>query len=406
MQNKIKHILFSFIFHLIFLTVKISSIIAFITGIKYWFPKKKNAVLYLENFPVENAGYQYRAGKWAEILNNNNISAKVLTIEESKEKFDTLIQNTQRLLIKSMLIRWIQVLMSIRYQTIIVRRELLLYNEYGNLFMEKMLFNMHQKKNVILDFDDDIAASKKQPKKITSWYGKLMLENGNKFNETLKIYQRFIVGSEYLKTLVIKRSENTKPENIVVIPTCVDYNKYTPKKYFFKDNIIHFGWIGGNHNLPLLENIIPSLNKISSHYDIELIIIAGKNPNFRTRFPITFLEWSMETEIENLLKIDIGLMPTLNDMRSKGKCGFKLIQYMGLGIPSIASNVGANKEIITHNKNGWLVNNTTWEQIIENILLEKENWNKLGENARKRICNNYTFKANTNKYIKAIRQNA
>ncbi|MCB1023434.1 MAG: hypothetical protein KDB79_03535, partial [Acidobacteria bacterium] len=85
-----------------------------------------------------------------------------------------------------------QVWSSRDYNTVIVRRELLQYNDYGNLFLERLLLKIHP--NVILDFDDDISAAKKEPRKITSLFGRLMLENGSKFTDSLKLYKKFIVG--------------------------------------------------------------------------------------------------------------------------------------------------------------------------------------------------------------------
>jgi glycosyltransferase involved in cell wall biosynthesis len=212
------------------------------------------------------------------------------------------------------------------------------------------------------------------------------------------------VGSNYLKNLVLERSPKTKPENICVIPTCVDYDKYTPKLNFFQDGIVRFGWIGGDYNLNLLSAILPTLNELASKIAVELIIIAGRNPEFTAEFPIRFYSWSLTHEVELLRKIDIGLMPIEDTLRGRGKCGFKLIQYMGIGIPAIAEAVGANTEIIEHGNNGWLVSKDNWLEILQKASSSK-NFMEIAQNALKSIDKNYSFRVNVKKYIHFINEN-
>ncbi|HRT68311.1 MAG TPA: glycosyltransferase family 4 protein [Bacteroidota bacterium] len=365
-----------------------------------------NSILYLENFPIENSGYQYRAKKWANLLNNKGINCEVLTILESKTEFDNALKNEpfSKFMLQAIKIRYQQCLYAKKFETVIVRRELLFQNDYGNLFMEKFLLKIHP--NVILDFDDDISAAKKQPKRITNIYGKLLLEDGNKFNNTLRLYKRFIVASDYLKQKVLAENPNILEENILVIPTCVDYNQYQIKKYPQKIEQIVFGWIGGDHNYFLLDSLLPVLNKLAKDYDFKLIVIGGKKYEPNVNFEIEFITWTLATEVENLYKIDIGLMPLNDDARSRGKGGFKLIQYMGLGIVSVASAITINREIISHNYDSFLYDN---EQeliaILEAILANKILLSKVGYRARQKIEHNYTFKSVQESYINFICQN-
>jgi glycosyltransferase involved in cell wall biosynthesis len=368
--------------------------------------KKSNSILYLENFPIKNAGYQYRAQKWSEVLNKNGYDVDVWTLYTEKKDFNEKrkVKPFSRFLIKTLWIRFFQVWRSRKYETIIVRRELLFFNDYGNLFMEKLLLRIHP--NAILDFDDDLAGAKGQPKKITNWYARLLGEHGNKFNESLRLYKRFIVASSYLKKRVLQENREFNPNNIAVIPTCVDYDKYPPKNYPDQIKKIAFGWIGGDHNYPQLRQIIPVLNKLKTNYEFKLIVIGGSRFESQAKFEVEFTPWSLETEVENLYKIDVGLMPLEENNRTKGKGGFKLIQYMGLGIASIASAVTINKEIINVKENeGFLVeSHKDWMCEVEKVLKKNlEEFGIIGGNARKKIEKNYTFKANTEKYINFIK---
>lgn len=363
--------------------------------------KKKNTILFLAAFYPENAGYHWRVHKWKELLNTEDYHCESKYTLNASE-FEILNTNRSLFLIKSLKRRFWQVVTSYSYETVVVRRELLLYNDYGNLFLDKLLLKIHP--NAILDFDDDISAAKNQPKKITSLYGKLLNEDGDKFNNSLKLFNYFFVASNYLKKRVLDQNSKINSDNICVIPTCVDYDKYPIKDYSKIKNKLTFGWIGGDHNYFLLDQIIPILEKLSTKYKFNLLVIGGDNYNRECSFEIIFKKWSLETEIENLLSIDIGLMPLDDSIRAKGKGGFKLIQYMGLGIVSIASSVTINQEIVDNYTNSFLVcNEDEWYDCFSEILSGKINFEEFGKKARIKIDENYTIDANAANYLNFIK---
>jgi glycosyltransferase involved in cell wall biosynthesis len=365
--------------------------------------KKEKTILFLENFPIENAGYQYRAEKWAEILRNEGYDVTIWTIYESKLDFEQNIQESKfsKFLIFAMKKRFKQVIASRNFKTVIVRRELLLYNDYCDLFLDKFLLKLHP--NAILDFDDDISAAKNQPKKITNWFGKLMRENGNKFNDSIRLYKNFIVASNYLKNRVLDENKNLNVEDICIIPTCVDYNNFPVKVYKEDSEMITFGWIGGDHNYPQLDLIIPILMRLAEKRTFKLIVIGGREYNPISNFEIEFRPWSLDNEVMNLYDIDVGLMPLEDNPRTRGKGGFKLIQYMGLGIASVASAITINKEIISHSENSFLCsNNNEWYEILENILDKTIDFQSIGNKARQRIMEKYTFQSQKINYLNFI----
>src|SRR5690606_16168978 len=170
---------------------------------------------------------------------------------------------------------------------------------------------------------------------------------------------------------------NINPNRITVIPTCVDYDKYPPKVYPNQIEQIVFGWIGGDHNYPQLQRIIPVLNNLKNTFNFKLIVIGGTRFKSRAEFEVEFIPWSLETEVENLYKIDIGLMPLEENKVTKGKGGFKLIQYMGLGIVSVASGVTINKEIITDEEDSFLVFEDNWETVLNKVLKQEEYYSNI-----------------------------
>ncbi len=367
---------------------------------KWFLPKKKTikqSIYYFSPFFPQNAGYNWRTKKWGDILKEKGFDVTFGTVI-SKDEFYLLYPNNvvrfQKIILKR---RFKQILESRNHEIVVVRRELLIYNDYGNLFLEKLLLHFHP--NAILDFDDDLAAAKDQPKEITSWYGRIMQEHGNKFNSSLQLYSNFIVASNYLKNLV--EIHNKSNPNICVIPTCVDYNLHDPKKYDSTKKTITFGWIGSTGNYNLLDRIIPDLNRLSDEFDIELIVIGGLEYKTNTTFPLIFKTWSLSTEIENLKLFDIGLMPLDNSKQSLGKGGFKLIQYMGIGLVSVASPVTINTEIISDSTLGFLVHDE-WYETLKKCIRQKEKFPEIGFQARKRILAEYSFLANEKKYLSYV----
>lgn len=360
-----------------------------------------SGVLYLSAFFPENSGYHWRAKKWADELQQYGIQANIMHALEEHEYYSLLKQNHTKFLMHYLRKRFWQVVNSRKFEIVIVRRELLLFNDYGNLFLEKLLLKIHP--NAILDFDDDLSAAKSQPKTITNRYARILGEHGDKFNETLKRYNKFIVASGYLKNRIMDQNKKAGAESICVIPTCVDYDRYPPKEYPVNFEKLTFGWIGGDHNYYLLDLILPILDLLSETYTFKLLIIGGTPYHRQTKFEIEFRKWDLRSEVENLYAIDIGLMPLTNDSESMGKGGFKLIQYMGLGIVSIASPVTINKEIISNGIDSLLaMSSEEWKIAFEKVLSGEIDLVTMGKSARQKIERNYTFNAKKKLYLEFI----
>lgn len=395
----------------IFFVLFLHAAIVFIKGVGLFYSRKfqnnrSDKILYLAAFFPNNAGYIYRVEKWAEMMKDGGFEVDIkftLTEKEYKSYLHGKKVNAIGFYRKS-LIRRIKQLLSVRnYGTIIVRRELLLFNDYGDLFLEKFILKVHP--HVILDFDDDISFSKGEPKDVTSLYSKLLMESSNKFSDSLKLYQKFIVGSSYLKGYVLNANKGIEESEINVIPTCVDYEKYPVKKYL--KNVpkkITFCWVGTNGNLKLLNNITKHLNEVNKIHPLKLIVISGLKFKTNVDYEIENIQWSYDSQIDNLMKADIGLMPLNNKLEDKGKCGFKLLQYMGLGIVSIASGVTVNKEIVENDVNGYLVSpeENNWTEVILKAIANYDNFVEVGMKARRSVEDRYTFESNKLKYISFV----
>ncbi len=387
-------------FYILFLYTKWLILIYKLIGYK----KPHKDVLYLECFTEDGAGYTYRVKHWMDLLIKDSLKVEAKFIVRLANDFfkQTDSKNLQIFLIRSIIIRIKQIQYSRNFKTVVVRRNLLLYNQYGNHFMEKLLVSAHP--NRVLDFDDDIGATVVKSKKI-SLFNKFLMANDNHFYDSFKYYSGFITGSKYLLDLVKIKYNNYSEDNVLVMPTCVYYTDL-PQKQFQNSTSFTFGWIGGDHNLYLLHPVVKSLNTISKNADIKLNIMAGvKAYPFEANFPIHFEQYSLENEVDFLRKMDVGLMPLEDTPVNRGKCGFKLLQYMGVGVPGIASAVTVNNEIIEDDVNGWLVEvGKDWDTVLKKVISNKNNLSTYGNKARETVAEKYSFKANYHRYKKYISQ--
>ena len=105
---------------------------------------------------------------------------------------------------------------------------------------------------------------------------------------------------------------------------------------------------------------------------------------------LKIIPWSEEAEVECLSSLDVGIMPLPDELWARGKCGFKLIQYMASGLPVIASPIGVNKEIVDDGVNGFLsVSNEQWIDALEKLYENVEMRAKMGAVGRKLIESKY-----------------
>jgi glycosyltransferase involved in cell wall biosynthesis len=158
------------------------------------------------------------------------------------------------------------------------------------------------------------------------------------------------------------------------------------------------GWTGTHSTLKQLLPLFPVLEEIYRTHRFRFLLIADIAPEVLPSF-VVFRKWNKSTEIEDLLEIDIGVMPLYDTDWEKGKCGFKALQYMALGIPTVVSDVGVNAEIIDSGKYGLLAeaapfsNQTKWNNALTDLLENCKLRNELGAKGKTRILNSYSVLA-------------
>jgi len=239
-----------------------------------------------------------------------------------------------------------------------------LHKKCLNFFDAKILRKYATK--IIYDFDDAVMYSPKKP-------GVWSYSHYMPFRRTVKLADMVIAGNSYLAGIAGKYNEN-----IHVIPTGLDTTKYKISA-LKKDNKVRLVWIGSKSTLRYLEEIGDALDEIGTRYNnVMLRVISDEFIDFKN---IAFenIKWTLENEGRDLAECDIGIAPLPEDNFTKGKCGFKILQYMAAGLAVVASPVGVNSEIVKDGENGfWARNVDGWIEKLSTLIENRELVVKMG----------------------------
>lgn len=199
-----------------------------------------------------------------------------------------------------------------------------------------------------------------------------------------------ICGNDYLGDTFGQWNKNVK-----VIPTAVDTERYIPKKTNNTGECNVIGWIGTSGNFKYLYEIEPALIAVlKACPSVTLRIIADVRPTFHSihKEKIDFIRWSPESEVKGIQGMSIGIMPLADSEWARGKCSFKMLQYMACGVPVVVSPVGMNKQVLSLGTVGLGASNQKeWiEALVELLRSGKERVN-MGINGRKVVKEHFSI---------------
>lgn len=221
----------------------------------------------------------------------------------------------------------------------------------------------------------------------------------NKIANVMRYSEIVVAGNGYLA----EYASRSGAKKIQIIPTVIDLDRYPLKqKSDFEKFVV--GWIGTKttfekHLLPCKEWIKELQNQDS---DIHFHIV-GITEDMDLGENVKYIQWTENTEVPEILKMDVGIMPLQDSEWEKGKCAYKLIQYAACGIPGVASDVGMNKEVCIDNETGLIAENPAgWIEKIRGIKKETDQRLRMGRNARKLVEAKYCIQVTSKKWIKLL----
>ena len=246
----------------------------------------------------------------------------------------------------------------------------------------------------ILDCDDAIFHRyDRHHSKLIRWF------LGQKIDRLMQYATLVLVGNEYS----LERAKKAGAKRVKVLPTVIDLEKY-PTNFSNNNDIFMIGWIGSPVTSHYLKFIIPALEEVCKNNNARLVLIGAKKEEL-PNIPVEYVSWSEETEIKEIQKFDVGIMPLPDNPWERGKCGFKLIQYMACGKPVIGSPISVNRKIIKHGINGYQAKNIDeWIWAINKLKDDPKLRQKMGKAGRKIVEKNYCLQVTAPKLCKILKK--
>ncbi|MBX7108832.1 MAG: glycosyltransferase family 4 protein [Chitinophagales bacterium] len=283
---------------------------------------------------------------------------------------------------KAIAIRTRDVLRAGRYDIVFIQREAFMT---GAVWFEKMFARSGAK--MIFDFDDAIwLEDTSEANQRFKW-----LKRPAKTAEIIAMANHVIAGNSYLAHYAEQYNRH-----VTTVPTVVDTLRYTASDTPGKaGKPVVIGWLGSSSTMKHFRLLLPVLEKLKEKYNERIIIKVVADKSSTAAAPWIVLEpWSSEREVELLRSFDIGVMPLPDDEWSKGKCGFKAIQYMAMKMPAVVSAVGVNTSIITHGRNGFIATSAEeWGQYLSMLIEDQGTRENIGLAARKTVEVQYSVQS-------------
>jgi glycosyltransferase involved in cell wall biosynthesis len=319
------------------------------------------------------ASHRYRLSQFKELLRNNDIDLEINSLLNNQylnESFSGK-KPSKANIIYSYLKRMRILLFRNDYDLIIIHCELFKFFPW---WLESLLI----RKNFIYDFDDAFFLNYRQNK--TSLINVLL---GNKFNFVLKNATAVLAGNNYLKNF-----SEAFNSNVYLFPTVLSLNAY---KYCEPNDrkIPTIGWIGSPSTAKYLNIVKEPLSELSKKIKFQFVCIGAKPPKIDGVLT-KYLEWNENTYIQNIRDFDIGIMPLYDSSWEKGKCAFKLLQYMAVGRPVVASRVGANNDVVNNDVGFLAKSKEDWVNYLTILLTSKEKRLNMGLKGRNLIEAKYS----------------
>jgi glycosyltransferase involved in cell wall biosynthesis len=351
-------------------------------------------ILFLVPYPQDEAPSQrFRFEQYFDLLKEKNIDFnvssfwslrawKILYLKgRSIEKIGWLLTGFFK--------RIIDLIRSIGYERIFIHRECA---PIGPPIFEFILAKFLRKK-IIYDFDDAIwLTNTSKENRLAAWA---------KFHGKVKYICRWShiisCGNNWLADYAKQFNSNVR-----VNPTTIDLIRlHNPALHSSKsmNQKLVIGWTGTHSTIGYLQSIVPVLQSLEKKYPVVIRIISNKDPKLSLA-SIDFVPWKKENEIADLLTFDIGIMPLDDNEWANGKCGFKALQYMALGIPCIASPVGENNSIIQHGFSGILCRTENdWEEGLEKLIRDSALRNRMGQEGKRIVEKTYSVSSNSTNFF-------
>lgn len=349
-------------------------------------------VLFIVPWPEQSGPFRFRVGQYLPFLKQHGIEYDIRPFM-SREFFDIVYKNGQFIsktahFAVSCFRRLMDTICVSRYDLLFIQREAF---PYGPALLERLLSLW--RRPMVFDFDDAIyLPAAHSPNRKLAW-----LKCPSKTATNTRLASLVIAGNAVLEQYARRFNSN-----VLVLPTPVDTDEIVPCGTRTQKNKVNIGWTGSPSTVAYLHSLDQVFQKLSCRYPIQVEVYGGDYhcEGVDTR---CCCEWTRSGELDALKRFDIGVMPLPDDEWTRGKCGFKILEYMAAGIPAVASPVGANNDIIISGETGFLPSSTEeWVECLGTLIESATQREAMGAKGRSIAVEKYSVKANAPRFLKAI----
>lgn len=352
-------------------------------------------VLFLLPYPVDTVpGQRLKFEQYFDYFRGNNIEIKVCSfisprfykILYKKGRYLTKILYT----LKGYLLRLRHIFDAREFDVVYL---FLWLAPFGPAALEFLLKKMNRP--VIYDIDDLVyLPHSSEANKFTRF-----LKNKNRITVNMKMAEHIIVCTEHLRRYALQYNKN-----VTNISSTIDTRRYFVHNPYSNERKVVVGWSGSHTTSQYLHLLDDVLGKLQKKYGIGIKVIGDKDfqiPDVETEAQ----NWKLDTEVEDLQKIDIGLYPLPDEEWVLGKSGLKALQYMAVGIPVVCTAIGEAARFIQDNVNGFLAENKEdWLNKISLLIENPELRRRLGAAARKTVEERFSLEANAPRYLGILQE--
>lgn len=211
---------------------------------------------------------------------------------------------------------------------------------------------------------------------------------GRKFDNVIAKAEAVTAGSYILADYAAGHNLNT-----YYLPTVVDTKRYLPDATKRNNSIFTIGWIGSPSTAPYLDQLIEPLSLLGLEGEVRLLVVGARAPVI-SNVSAFEIEWHEDTEIALINSFDVGVMPLSDGDWERGKCAFKLIQYMACALPVVASPVGANLTVVNNVSGFFASSSAEWLTAFRRLRDDSDLRNKMGQAGRDRVIREYSINRN------------
>jgi glycosyltransferase involved in cell wall biosynthesis len=247
---------------------------------------------------------------------------------------------------------------------------------------------------LVYDYDDALFAPQRRGRGVLEWVERLDTPM-----RVMRISDVVLAGNPFLVEYARRHTDR-----VVLLPTCIDTDRFTPAPRREPRDRPIVGWIGSHSTAKYLRDLVPALERTAESIPFDLYVVGSPTEIAVRGVRVVHAAWALEREVEDFQRCDIGIYPLWNDEWSQGKSGFKAIQFMACGVPVIAAPVGVTRDIIEPGVNGLLASSADeWTSALIGLLADPARREALGAAGRRIVESRYSLRAHGGTLTAALR---